>query len=127
MAGAFAGWWAKMSPYYTKAYQEMWVGVGVMTFLYYKVSYGGKKAAVDSSAHAAKSAPSHTAKPATSAAAAAAAAAAATATSLAVAAGDVTMSDILQRQHKNLVLEERKLYLEIEKLELEKAKLKSMK
>ncbi|XP_048107139.1 ATP synthase subunit ATP5MPL, mitochondrial [Alosa alosa] len=125
MAGAFAGWWAKMSPYYTKAYQEMWVGVGVMTFLYYKVSYGGKKAAVDSSAHAVKSAPSHTAKPATSAAAAAAAAA--TATSLAVAAGDVTMSDILQRQHKNLVLEERKLYLEIEKLELEKAKLKSMK
>lgn len=44
MAGAFAGWWAKMSPYYTKAYQEMWVGVGIMTYLYYKVSYGGKLA-----------------------------------------------------------------------------------
>uniref|UniRef100_A0AAY4AXB5 6.8 kDa mitochondrial proteolipid n=1 Tax=Denticeps clupeoides TaxID=299321 RepID=A0AAY4AXB5_9TELE len=44
VSGAFAGWWAKMSPYYTKAYQEMWVGVGLMTFLYYKVSYGGKKA-----------------------------------------------------------------------------------
>ncbi|XP_012680195.1 ATP synthase subunit ATP5MPL, mitochondrial [Clupea harengus] len=122
MAGAFAGWWAKVSPYYTKAYQEMWVGVGVMTYLYYKVSYGGKKAAVDSSAHAVKSAPSHTAKPADSAAKAATAAA----TSLVVvAAGDVTMSDILQRQHKNLILEERKLNLEIEKLELEKVKLKS--
>lgn len=42
MAGRmFASWWSKMSPYYTKAYQEMWVGVGIMTYLYYKVSYGG--------------------------------------------------------------------------------------
>lgn len=31
-----------MSPYYTKAYQEMWAGVGIMTYLYYKVSYGGE-------------------------------------------------------------------------------------
>lgn len=31
-----------MSPYYTKVYQEMWVGLGIMTYLYYKVSYGGK-------------------------------------------------------------------------------------
>lgn len=31
-----------MSPYYTKAYQEMWVGIGIMTYLYYKVSYGGE-------------------------------------------------------------------------------------
>lgn len=38
----FAGWWNKMRPYYTKAYQEMWVGLGIMTFLYYKVSYGGE-------------------------------------------------------------------------------------
>uniref|UniRef100_A0A4W5KS10 Zgc:193541 n=1 Tax=Hucho hucho TaxID=62062 RepID=A0A4W5KS10_9TELE len=45
MAGrVFTSWWAKMSPYYTGAYQEMWVGLGVMTYLYYKVSYGGKKA-----------------------------------------------------------------------------------
>ncbi len=43
MAGrVFASWWSKMSPYYTKAYQEMWVGVGLMTYLYYKVSYGGE-------------------------------------------------------------------------------------
>lgn len=43
MAGRmFANWWAKVGPYYSKAYQEMWVGVGIMTFLYYKVSYGGK-------------------------------------------------------------------------------------
>uniref|UniRef100_A0A668S7I6 6.8 kDa mitochondrial proteolipid n=2 Tax=Oreochromis TaxID=8139 RepID=A0A668S7I6_OREAU len=53
MAGrAFASWWSLMSPYYTKAYQEMWVGVGIMTYLYYKVSYGGKKKAVkDKPAH----------------------------------------------------------------------------
>lgn len=43
MAGRmFAVWWGKMSPYYTKAYQEMWAGIGIMTYLYYKVSYGGE-------------------------------------------------------------------------------------
>uniref|UniRef100_A0A3B4DCG7 6.8 kDa mitochondrial proteolipid n=1 Tax=Pygocentrus nattereri TaxID=42514 RepID=A0A3B4DCG7_PYGNA len=42
--GVFAGWWSKLGPYYSKAYQELWVGVGIMTYLYYKVSYGGKKA-----------------------------------------------------------------------------------
>ncbi|XP_059369520.1 ATP synthase subunit ATP5MPL, mitochondrial [Carassius carassius] len=49
MAGAaFTGWWTKVAPYYTKAYQEMWVGVGIMSFMYYKLSYGGKKKAVQS-------------------------------------------------------------------------------
>ena len=43
MAGRmFANWWSKMGPYYTKAYQEMWVGMGLMTFAYYKISYGGE-------------------------------------------------------------------------------------
>ncbi|XP_014000157.1 ATP synthase F(0) complex subunit j, mitochondrial [Salmo salar] len=52
MAGrVFTSWWAKMSPYYTGAYQEMWVGLGVMTYLYYKVSYGGKKAVKGKPAH----------------------------------------------------------------------------
>ncbi|XP_063079627.1 ATP synthase subunit ATP5MPL, mitochondrial [Engraulis encrasicolus] len=122
---AFARWWGKVSPYYTKAYQEMWVGVGIMTYLYYKVSFAGKKP-VEASAHPA-SAPSHAAASAAPKAAAAAAAAATAAAAVAAAspevAGDVTMNDILQRQHKNLILEERKLNLEIEKLELEKAKL----
>ncbi|XP_062293351.1 ATP synthase subunit ATP5MPL, mitochondrial [Scomber scombrus] len=52
MAGrAFASWWSKLGPYYTKTYQEIWVGLGIMTFLYYKVSYGGNKAVKDKPAH----------------------------------------------------------------------------
>ncbi|XP_008277266.1 ATP synthase F(0) complex subunit j, mitochondrial [Stegastes partitus] len=52
MAGqGFAKWWALMSPYYTKAYQEMWVGVGLLGFVYYKISFGGKKAVKDKPAH----------------------------------------------------------------------------
>lgn len=43
MAGSFfATWWTKMGPYYSKAYQEVWVGLGIMTYAYYKVSYGGE-------------------------------------------------------------------------------------
>ncbi|XP_028858044.1 ATP synthase F(0) complex subunit j, mitochondrial [Denticeps clupeoides] len=116
VSGAFAGWWAKMSPYYTKAYQEMWVGVGLMTFLYYKVSYGGKKA-VKSSADHVKSESSHSAK--------AAERGSQQRGPNAAQVGDITTSHILEMQHKNLLLEERKLGLEIEKLELEKLKLRS--
>lgn len=43
MAGSiFAAWWTKMGPYYSKAYQEVWVGVGIMAYAYYKLSYGGE-------------------------------------------------------------------------------------
>ncbi|XP_077443618.1 ATP synthase F(0) complex subunit j, mitochondrial [Stigmatopora argus] len=52
MAGTmFSRWWTKMGPYYTKAYPEIWVGVGIMTCVYYKLSYGGKKAVKDKPAH----------------------------------------------------------------------------
>ncbi|XP_060772081.1 ATP synthase subunit ATP5MPL, mitochondrial [Neoarius graeffei] len=49
--GAFGAWWSRLGPYYTKAYQEVWVGLGIMTYLYYKVSYGGKKAVKSKSDH----------------------------------------------------------------------------
>uniref|UniRef100_A0AAY5K3G5 Uncharacterized protein n=1 Tax=Esox lucius TaxID=8010 RepID=A0AAY5K3G5_ESOLU len=48
MAGrAFANWWTKMRPYYAGAYQEMWVGLGIMTLLYYKISYGDHDTGLD--------------------------------------------------------------------------------
>ncbi|XP_059212557.1 ATP synthase subunit ATP5MPL, mitochondrial [Centropristis striata] len=51
MAGnAISAWWVQMRPY-AKAYKEVWLGLGIMTFLYYKVSYGGNKAVKDKPAH----------------------------------------------------------------------------
>ncbi|XP_034018554.1 ATP synthase subunit ATP5MPL, mitochondrial [Thalassophryne amazonica] len=38
--------WARLGPYYTKAYPEVWVGFVLTTYAYYKISYGGKKKAV---------------------------------------------------------------------------------
>ncbi|KAL0967550.1 hypothetical protein UPYG_G00253670 [Umbra pygmaea] len=40
---AFANWWGKMKPYYFGAYKDIWVGLGIMSIVYYKISYGGKK------------------------------------------------------------------------------------
>ncbi|XP_070843556.1 ATP synthase subunit ATP5MJ, mitochondrial isoform X1 [Chaetodon trifascialis] len=52
MAGQFfSNWWTKMRPYYGKVHQEMWVGLALMTYAYYKISYGGKKAVKDKPAH----------------------------------------------------------------------------
>lgn len=54
MAGgprAFQNWWGLMKPYYTQVHQELWVGVGIIGYLYYKVSYGGKKPVGKSGGH----------------------------------------------------------------------------
>lgn len=54
MAGrVFANWWSKVGPYYTKAYQEMWVGIGLIGIFYYKLSYGGKCCTIKTSLQAA--------------------------------------------------------------------------
>ncbi|XP_043403955.1 ATP synthase subunit ATP5MJ, mitochondrial [Chelonia mydas] len=60
-AGSFAGiavremlqyftrTWSNMRIYYTKVYQEIWVGLALTTYAYYKISFGGKKAVADKS------------------------------------------------------------------------------
>ncbi|GCC36357.1 hypothetical protein chiPu_0014851 [Chiloscyllium punctatum] len=49
MAGrAIAEWWALMKPY-AIAYRELWPSLAVTAVLYYKISYGGKKAVKDKS------------------------------------------------------------------------------
>uniref|UniRef100_A0A8C5Q3C7 Uncharacterized protein n=1 Tax=Leptobrachium leishanense TaxID=445787 RepID=A0A8C5Q3C7_9ANUR len=44
---AISAWWTSMRPY-AIAYKDLWVGVGIMGFLYYKLSYGGKDAPLHS-------------------------------------------------------------------------------
>lgn len=39
---AVSRWWETHKIYYTQAYQEIWVGLALTTFVYYKISYGGK-------------------------------------------------------------------------------------
>ncbi|KAG6929726.1 hypothetical protein G0U57_004937, partial [Chelydra serpentina] len=46
--------WSKMRIYYTTVYQEIWVGLAITAYAYYKISYGRKKAVADKS-----SAPGH--------------------------------------------------------------------
>ncbi|XP_069772642.1 ATP synthase subunit ATP5MJ, mitochondrial [Narcine bancroftii] len=48
MAGrAVAEWWFKMKPY-ALAYRELWPSLAITAVLFYKISYGGKKAVKDS-------------------------------------------------------------------------------
>ncbi|KAM7367650.1 hypothetical protein PAMP_013935 [Pampus punctatissimus] len=52
MAGRIlSNWWGKVSPYYAKTNKQIWVGVGIMTYLFYRLSHGGKKAVKDKPAH----------------------------------------------------------------------------
>ncbi|KAK4821848.1 hypothetical protein QYF61_004208 [Mycteria americana] len=44
--------WRAMKFYFTTVYQEIWVGVALTAYVYYKISYGGKKAVADKSSGA---------------------------------------------------------------------------
>uniref|UniRef100_A0A7M4FC70 Uncharacterized protein n=1 Tax=Crocodylus porosus TaxID=8502 RepID=A0A7M4FC70_CROPO len=35
-------WWGTMKPYCTRVYQEVWFGLACTSYMYYKISYGGK-------------------------------------------------------------------------------------
>ncbi|CAM4690869.1 unnamed protein product [Lepidochelys kempii] len=36
----FSRTWSNMRIYYTKVYQEIWVGLALTTYAYYKISFG---------------------------------------------------------------------------------------
>uniref|UniRef100_A0A3P9PN88 Uncharacterized protein n=1 Tax=Poecilia reticulata TaxID=8081 RepID=A0A3P9PN88_POERE len=35
-------WWSEVGPYFMGPYRDVVIGFGVMTLLYYRISYGGK-------------------------------------------------------------------------------------
>uniref|UniRef100_A0ACB8G5X2 Uncharacterized protein n=1 Tax=Sphaerodactylus townsendi TaxID=933632 RepID=A0ACB8G5X2_9SAUR len=49
---AFAKWWEPQKFYYTKVFQELYVGLAVTGYIFYKISYGGKKKVADKPAAA---------------------------------------------------------------------------
>uniref|UniRef100_A0A8C8R586 Uncharacterized protein n=1 Tax=Pelusios castaneus TaxID=367368 RepID=A0A8C8R586_9SAUR len=42
MLQSFTRTWSGIRIYVTKAYQEIWVGVALTGYFYFKLSYGGK-------------------------------------------------------------------------------------
>lgn len=45
----FTKTWRHMKIYYTTVYQEIWVGLALTSYVYYKLSFGRKKAVADKS------------------------------------------------------------------------------
>ncbi|TRY95567.1 hypothetical protein DNTS_001642 [Danionella cerebrum] len=49
MLGRISAWWTRMSPYYTGANKEVFYFLPIVGYVYYRISYGGKSKAEESS------------------------------------------------------------------------------
>ncbi|XP_008103792.1 ATP synthase subunit ATP5MJ, mitochondrial [Anolis carolinensis] len=43
LRSAVQRWWDTHKIYHTQVFQELWVGIILTGYVYYKISYGGKK------------------------------------------------------------------------------------
>ncbi|XP_060610979.2 ATP synthase subunit ATP5MJ, mitochondrial isoform X1 [Anolis sagrei] len=43
LRSAVQRWWETNRIYHTQVFQELWVGIILTGYVYYKISYGGKK------------------------------------------------------------------------------------